>query len=396
MPNQPQYQGASGLPSASNQMFNQGLKTLTGSMDAYADRIRENAKNKSIREVLQATRGKDESTIDFKQGQLNNLLTKNLVSPEEAIMYSNAVSKKYEDQDALDLADVYRTQDLGYKDAQLVQDADKQLSLDKYRDTTTDETKRYHEATEGDFTIIDDEYGKTWQLDKNTGVRTPINTGVYGSNGVPFGGKGGKNIIMVDKTVPDGFGGSTKVKVPVDKRTGKDAEGNVPQVINQAAFSQKDKDWSKNYGQSGTTVGNVRASLGNKGIWGGLDALTGPVGAFFGSKEGSDQRLVKQDLENLRLEATNKLTGVLSNQDMQIILDTIPTINDQPEVARQKLAKVEKSMAQADANQFNRLVKSNPNAVKDMAIGMVNGSTPVPPGYQLVQYDDGSVSLIPK
>jgi len=233
-------------------------------------------------------------------------------------------------------------------------------------------------------------------INRNTGDKVEINSGTYGNGGVPFGGPQGKNIVMVDSTVPDGFGGKTTVKVPVDKRTGLDAQGNTPQVVSQATLSQKDKDFTKLYGQGNTVVGAIRGSLGNTGIWGGLDAITGPVGAFFGSQAGGEQQLVKQDLENLRLEATNKLAGVLSNQDMQIILDTIPTIDDQPNVARKKLVKVEKSMADADAGQFNRLIKSNPNAVRDMASGMVNGTTPVPLGYQLVQYQDGSVALIPK
>lgn len=208
----------------------------------------------------------------------------------------------------------------------------------------------------------------------------------------------GNNTVMVDKTVPDGFGGSTTIKVPVNKYTGKDAEGNTPKVVKQATLSQKDKDFTKNYGSGSDVIKTVYDYLEPKhsGIWGGLDSLTGPIGKFFGSTEGENQALAQQALENLRLEATNKLSGVLSDQDMKIILDTIPTINDQPELAKAKLQKVETAIAKADANQFNRLVKSNPNAVKDMAIGMVKGTTPVPTGYQLVKYKDGSVALIPK
>ena len=373
-----------------------------------ADRLAKREKDRTIRDVLSAVPtvgedGKLQSADSFRQSQLSKLLLQdNNIDPLEAMTIAGTASKPYYDTEARNIAaekvnyamgrDVVSDAIAGQK---LTNAFDTATATAGYRANVLKETKDHNRATEGDFAGFTDEYGKTWMINKNTGAKEEINTGV-GAGNMPFGGAGGKNIIMVDSTTPDGFGGKTTVKIPVDKRTGLDAQGNQPQVVNQATLSQKDKDYTKNYGQSGTTVGNVRDTLGNTGIWGGLDAYTGPIGAFFGSKEGGEQRMVKQDLENLRLEATNKLAGVLSNQDMQIILDTIPTINDQPDIARKKLAKVEKSMAQADANQFNRLVKSNPNAVKDMAIGMVNGTTPVPPGYQLVQYDDGSVSLIPK
>jgi len=360
-----------------------------------ADRIETRKRNASINDILAIGLADGQSAGSYQQQQQRDLSQVRGMDPLQAIGIADSISKPIYAQEKTkynmgrdEVADAF-------KGDEIVNAAIDRENTANYRANTLKENERYHRATQGDFAGFTDEYGKTWMINKNTGAKEEINTGV-GAGNMPFGGAGGKNIIMVDSTTPDGFGGKTTVKIPVDKRTGLDAQGNQPQVVNQATLSQKDKDYTKNYGQSGTTVGNVRGSLGNKGIWGGLDAMTGPVGAFFGSKEGGEQRMVKQDLENLRLEATNKLAGVLSNQDMQIILDTIPTINDQPDIARKKLAKVEKSMAQADANQFNRLVKSNPNAVKDMAIGMVNGTTPVPPGYQLVQYDDGSVSLIPK
>ncbi len=329
-------------------------------------------------------RAEDQTPLDYQQQQSQALMNIDGMDATTALGLAEKSSQPYYGQQERSTAADTLAFDQGIDNAKLVQKADELQSIDSYRDKTA-----------GDFGMFTDDYGKSWKIDKNSGDLTEVNTGI-GSGNMTFGGAGGKNIVMVDKTVPDGHGGSTTVKVPVDKRTGQTVKGEVPTVVKQAVLSQKDRDFTKNYGQGSTTLNNVRGTLNNTGIWGGLDAITGKVGEFFGTEEGGKQSLLKQDLENLRLEATNKLSGVLSNQDMQIILDTIPTVSDQPDIARQKLAKVEASIAKADANQFNRLIKSNPNAVKDMAIGMVNGTTPVPTGYQLVQYDDGSVSLIPK
>ncbi len=240
----------------------------------------------------------------------------------------------------------------------------------------------------GKFTTFDDDNGNVWRLNKNTGDRVKI----QGATGIPS-----KYITTTTKKVGDGFGGYTKTEQRVDSRNGNPL--GEPYVIETtyATPTQKDKDFTKNYGQSQPVIGTIRNSFGDTKIWGGLDAVTGPVGKFFNAEEGNRQALVKQDLENLRLEATNKLAGVLSNQDMQIILDTIPTINDQPQVAEAKLAKVEKAISDADANQFNRLAQSNPQLVNDMGQGMMNDPATVPVGYKLQRdTESGRYRLIPQ
>jgi len=368
----------------------------------YTSPIQFNDSTKGMREAITGYQGMRDKRADRETALEQLLYSRNRDAKQDVIAADKVAYSRGRD----DKSDLLASQKLLYDQGQdykkdviegqkLTNTYNAAEATANYRADTLKENARYHKATEGDFSGFTDEYGKTWMVDKNTGKKEEINTGV-GAGNMPFGGAGGKNIIMVDSTIPDGYGGQTTVKTPVDKRTGLDAEGNQPMVTKQATLSQSDKDYTKNYGQSETLNKSIRDSFSNKGIWGGLDAMTGPIGAFFGSKEGGDQRLVKQDLENLRLEATNKLTGVLSDQDMKIILDTIPTIDDQPNIARKKLAKVEKSIAAADANQFNRLVKSNPNAVKDIATGMTNGSTPVPPGYNLQRNSQtGQYRLVP-
>jgi hypothetical protein len=370
------------------------MDKLQGSMDRYSKRIR----NSAINDLLQSSPTEGEDADSYNARIRLGLTGIDGVDPLQALQLTSIASKPVYDREARELAaSQYQDSrddtlfDQGLKSGELAETID--YNRDKLAQDKAAADQRYEK---GKYMLFNDDYGKTWKLNKNTGVREPINDGAYGSGA--YGGMGRNSTVMVDKTVPDSFGGSTTIKVPVNKYTGKDADGNIPAVVKQATLSQKDKDFTKNYGSGATTIDSVRKYLDPKysGIWGGLDAVTGPVGNFFGAEEGSNQALAKQDLENLRLEATNKLTGTLSDADMKIILDTIPTINDQPEVAKAKLQKVETAIAKADANQFNRLVKSNPNAVKDMAIGMVNGTVPVPRGYQLVQYDDNSVALIPK
>jgi len=175
-------------------MFNQGSDRLTQAMGNYAARVKENATNKSIREVLSAERGENELTADFKQGQLRDMLMKKLVSPTDAIVYANAAAAPYEKQDALELAAVTRAEDLGYKDAELVQSADKQASLDEYRGNVTTETTRHNIATENKVTpkgfgAITDDFGTTYIYNKDNGKYEPIVNDSAGKGGVRINSK---------------------------------------------------------------------------------------------------------------------------------------------------------------------------------------------------------------
>jgi hypothetical protein len=388
------------IPSGGIYNPSDNLKLAGEQFGSIADGIANRQKSRAIREILSSTPDANQTADEFRQTKLQALLldNNNHIDPMEAIDISNAASKPYYDKEAREREEDRRTEDMAIKGAEINNQLLRDTATDSYRTKSLEQQKTIADKNynKGKWKTFTDDYGKSWKYDSNTGTMTEINAGDYGSGSIPS-----KHVIMVDKTVPDGFGGYTTIKVPVDKRTGKDADGNIPQVTQQATLTQKDKDFLKNYGQGNTTVGRIRTSLGKpgayNGVWGGIDAVTGPIGNFFGTKQGGDQALVKQDLENLRLEATNKLSGALSDQDMKIILDTIPTISDQPDVARRKLAKVESAIATAEANQFNRLAKSNPNAVQDLAVGMAKGTTPVPAGYAL-QYNPstGQYRLVSK
>ena len=369
------------------------------------DRVAKRERDATIRDVLNAKPEEGQDADTFRQSQLQKLLVQNNgIDPLDAMKISDASSKPYFDTEAKTLAQVLRAEDLGiaktnadrtYGANTITDGAGQVMQIDPTTGQYTTPVGNAKPMASKGFGTFTDDYGKSWKYNKDDGTVTIINTGTYddgsGSN-VPA-----KYRQVVQVKDRDGLGNETVKQVVIDKRNGQPINAGESTTGTVApTLSQKDKDFTKLYGQGNTTIGNVRGTLDDTGIWGGFDSKVQGIGAFFNTDAGNKGSLLNQDLENLRLEATSKLSGVLSNQDMQIILDTIPTSSDQPEVARTKLAKVEKAMADADANQFNRLVKSNKAAVKDMAIGMVNGTTPVPTGYQLVQYDDGAVALIPK
>ncbi len=381
-------------------MFNNGVDNLAAGTEGVADSLGENRESKRQQNMAQTLLGLNQR--EEQLGQVNG-------QPVAGAVGSQAGENLYDFQkrgaSALLLAGANPTEAAGMMKIKTASDlaqrdygdsrADELFKQTLDRDKLTEDT-RYHKAIEGDFSINSDDRGNTWKLNKNTGEREKLSSG---------SGINPKNIQLVPVTTRDGLGVETTEYVPVDKTTGKrvggvNADGtNTGNVsgTKSPTLSQKDKDFTKNYGTSSDVANRVKDTFSDTGLWGGLDAITGKVGQFFNTDEGNKQGLLNQDLSELRLGITSRLSGVLSDKDMQVLLDTIPQVSDQPEVAQQKLKKTMELTGKAEATELSRLYESNSELIQPLYQEMESGNKKVPYGYDLQRNNStGQYRLVPK
>jgi len=368
------------LPKEQN--IGQGLEIAQKSFDSatanlvgITQQIQERVKNEAINEILSMDPIKDPQAY---QNALSDRLTH--IDGIDPVMALNLARAKTAPAFAeRDREDKLLQQDItnAYKDANLGLEYTKQEDLTQYRADTIEQNDKNSQRSydKGKFTTFDDDNGSVWRLDKNTG--TAVN--IKDASGVP-----NKYIGVKTMKKSDGFGGYVKTEQRVDTRTGKPlGEAYVVEKVS-APLTQKDKDFLKSYGSSSIVSDRILNSINtNPGAWGGIDEYTGKIGNFFGSEEGQAQSLAKQDLNEMTLSITGKLSGVLSDRDMQTLLDTIPQISNQPELARKKLIKANRLIGNGEAAELNRLLSSNPAVVKDIVGRITNGEVKAPYGYKL-------------
>ncbi len=164
-------------------------------------------------------------------------------------------------------------------------------------------------------------------------------------------------------------------------------------VVKEATLNQGDKNFVDTYGGDIDAAKRINASYGDTGIWGGVDAITGKVGAFLGTEEGGRQSLIDSDLANMKIAAQEAIKGVPSDKDTKTLELSIPSISDQPEIAKAKMQQFQQKLGRINARKVQRLGQSNPSVANEMYRRMHSGDIPVPYGYDL-DLTDGVYTLV--
>ena len=142
--NQINYDGAYNVAGQANNMFNAGMKGLTGAINSYRGRVKNNAINK----ILGTEKLIDEDAVGY-QGRVNTLLGNiDDLDPLQRLNLSTVASKPIYEQELREREAEQQTYDRGVDSAQLVQKADEALATANYRNTVTGETSRHNKQME--------------------------------------------------------------------------------------------------------------------------------------------------------------------------------------------------------------------------------------------------------
>ncbi len=323
MPNQVRYNGISGLTGASAQLFNQGMTNIQGVADRYAGRVKDTQIAK-----LMATEQGDMTADEYHGNMRSNIAGIAGVSPLEAINLSNAASAPIFAKEARETAAINRTQDLGYKDAALVQDADK-----------ISETSRHNVAMENKVTAkgygaITDDFGTTYIYNKDSGNYEPIVNAGAGRGGIRITSKTPKMALPDGtKVYQDGRGnpilGSDNKPIVVERsKTNLDiptTEANFDTLISR--LDEGVKTVGKNKGAVGSfgsdPIGFIANNLN--------DIVQMPTDDF------RDRTKIK-GYSNALVGTIYKMveTGVMTDADAERYLAQVPKPDDSPIVYKDK------------------------------------------------------------
>ena len=129
------------------------------------------------------------------------------------------------------------------------------------------------------------------------------------------------------------------------------------------------------------------------GSFGPVDQYTGKIGGMLGTDEGKTVTKINTLSSNL-LAGFGKaqMAGVLTNQDMDIIKQQIPSSGDTHVEAQTKIEFIKNFMAEKNQAWYRRMEESNPG----FAFGTVTADTPVPLGFAKYKNADGSYTIEPK
>ena len=375
-------------------MYNKGVDNLAAGTEGVADSLSKNRESKRQQNMAQTLLGLNQR--EEQLGQVNG-------QPVAGAVGSQAGENLYDFQkrgaSALLLAGANPTEAAGMMKIKTAPDMAKRdyanTRADELFKQTLDTNKlaedtRYHKAIEGDYSINSDDRGNTWKLNKNTGEREKLSSG---------SGINPKNIQLVPVTNRNSSGVETTNYVPVDKTTGKVVGGQDASATKYPVISNSDKTYRDDLPVIDQNIEKLEAIINNPEYadsFGQLDNAIDSTTRWLGFQNDDSEKNAEIGALSSNLLAgfgKAQMAGVLTDQDMKIIKQQIPSASDSPATAKKKIAFIKDLMNVRNESWRGRLDQSNPNWLPKEQI---NATTPTPNGMKKqINTDTGEVRFVP-
>jgi len=359
----------SGAGLVGTQLFQQGMSGLDKAINSYRDRTR----NTAINKLMSIAPIDGQSPLAYQQQQRSAMSAIDGINPLEALQLSNAQANPY-------VVEQKRLSDL------------EQLGLNnQFRTDTLDESIRHNQAVESKVTpkgygSVTTDNGDVYSFNKDTGTMELVQKG---------NGFNSKNISLQAVTSRDSSGVETTQYVPFNKVTGKPiGGGDVPTGTKYPTISTGDKSYRDDIPAIDTNIANLEAMINNPAYassFGIADNAIDGVSRWAGiESDGASKNAEISALSSNLLAGFGKaqMNGVLTDQDMKIIKQQIPSASDSPQTAKKKMAFVKELMATRNKAWSNRLKQSNPGWLEEDNVP-VTSTTPKVPLEDLVPLGDG-------
>ncbi len=355
MPNQVQYDGAYNLAGQANNMFQSGMKGLTGAIDSYRDRTRKTAINSLLTKPL----GEKETADDYSNNMRMSLSNIEGIDPLQALNLADAASRPVFAQEARQVAanqydDKIMQQDVtnAYKDANLVQNQTDAESLAGYRSDTLSQK-----------TVTHPETGETlgWDEDSSS-YKTPIFKGISEA-GVPS-----KYIDTVKRVnVHPVTGAKTTTSYTVDKRKpGYDLNTGlpIPESLEYTQLAQADKDKADSIQSTMSLLANAVGGKFDPGTVGNADRFAAWLdnSLAFDWGEDTEKTIINSGRWNIlggKLVKT-MYGGNASDADRTSVFQFVPQSSDNETTYKAKAKEFAKLLTEEHKLFTNRVNRSNP------------------------------------
>ena len=338
------------------------------SLQKVADNLDEVRKNKAIKELVSTTDMSD--PYSGQQTMLGNLLGIRGVDAKDAMNISGGIANPL-------IARNNRAEDV------------------TYRTNTFNESTRHNKAMENKgfapkgYGMTTDEYGTTYMYNKDTGKYEAIVNGNANNGAVPPKFIGNTSVVDTDPAT----GIETKKQVSFDKRNPTvDLNGNPITSVSYPTITKDDRDYLQGIPTMNKMVTDLSKIIDtSSGSFGPVDQYTGKIGAMLGKDEGTAQTKARAISSNL-LAGFGKaqMAGVLTDQDMKIIKEQIPSVSDTQAEAQTKMKFLKDFLKTKTTAWIKEKERTNPGFVPKDVMDKISAPA-IPAGA--VDNGDGTITM---
>ncbi len=348
-------------------------------------------RNAAINNILGQEKLENEDASGY-QTRVNTMLG-NIANldPMEKIGLSNAASKPIYAQEQVEREKLQQDVTNAYKDASLLNQQDQITETGRHNVAMESKT------TPKGFGMVSDDLGNFYQYSKDTGEYSMVQQA--GAGGVNPDHVSLKPVVSRDEN-----GIETTKYVPFNKMNGQPINGADAGGIKYPVISNGDKSYRDDMPVIDNNIANLEAMINNPkyaSSFGQFDNAVDSTARWMGYQgDGTEKNAEINALSSNLLAGFGKaqMAGVLTDQDMKIIKQQIPSSSDSPATARKKMAFVKELMAVRNKSWSERLNASNPNwlqqnnePVQEQVIPKTALEDLVPLGDGLYKMPDGTV-----
>ena len=375
------YNGNSSLLPAASQLFNNGAKGLESALGNYSTRV----KNRAVNELLQSAPTDGENADSYNTRMRLGLSNVDGIDPLKALQLSQVASDPIYKQEARELA------------ANQYQDTQTQIGVvNTHNANTLVEQSRHNVATENKHTskgygMISDDLGNFYQYNKDDGSYKLVQEA--GSGGV-----NPNHVTLKPVTSRDASGIETTKYVPVNKMTGQSINSESTTATKYPVIANSDKTYRDDMPVIDSNIANLESMINNPAYassFGVVDNALDGVSRWAGFEtQGAEKNAEINALSSNLLAGFGKaqMAGVLTDQDMKIIQQQIPSASDSPQTAKKKMAFIKDLMGVRNKSWRDRMNQSNPGWLKQDNVPSPS-TTPQVPLEDLVPIGNGQYRM---